>query len=63
MMPVSQIIMLYKLNIYSAICQLYPNKTGRKKRFKTTQKLLWETKKGRIQTDKGYSQKVFLLKI
>ena len=31
MMPVSQIIMLYTLNLYSAVCQLYLNKTGRKK--------------------------------
>lgn len=27
---VSQIIMLYMLNLYSASCQLYLNKTGRK---------------------------------
>ena len=27
----SQIIMLYTLNLYSALCQLYLNKTGRKK--------------------------------
>ena len=31
MMHVSQIIMLYTLNLYSAVCQLYLNKTGRKK--------------------------------
>ena len=31
MMYVSQIIMLYTLNVYSAVCQLYLNKTGRKK--------------------------------
>ena len=31
MMYVSQIIMLYTLNLYSAECQLYLNKTGRKK--------------------------------
>ena len=29
-MYVSQIIMLYTLNLYSAVCQLYLNKTGRK---------------------------------
>ena len=29
-MYVSQIIMLYTLNLYSAACQLYPDKTGRK---------------------------------
>ena len=31
MKTASQIIMLYALNIYSAVCQLYLNKTGRKK--------------------------------
>ena len=31
MMYASQIIMLYTLNLHSAICQLYLNKTGRKK--------------------------------
>ena len=31
MMYVSQIIMLYTLNLYSAVCQLYLSKTGRKK--------------------------------
>ena len=30
---VSQITMLYTLNLYSAICQLYLNKTGSKKGF------------------------------
>ena len=34
MMYVSQVIMLYTLNIYSAISQLYLNKTGRKKEMK-----------------------------
>ena len=28
MMYVSQIIMLYTLNLYNAICQLYLNETG-----------------------------------
>ena len=32
MMYVSQIIMLYTLNLYSVVFQLYLNKTGRKKR-------------------------------
>ena len=32
MMYLSQIIMPYTLNLYSAVCQLYLNKTGRKKR-------------------------------
>ena len=31
-MYVSQIIILYILSLYSAICQLYLNKTGKKKR-------------------------------
>ena len=31
MMYVSQSIMLCTLNLYSAVCQLYLNKTGRKK--------------------------------
>lgn len=31
MMYVNKIIMLYTLNLYSAICQLYINKTGRKR--------------------------------
>ena len=31
MMYVSHIIMLYTLNLHSAACQLYVNKTGRKK--------------------------------
>ena len=30
MIYVSQIIMLYMLNMYSVVCQLYLNKTGRK---------------------------------
>jgi len=31
MMYVNQIIMLYTLNLYSVVCQLYLNKTERKK--------------------------------
>ena len=31
MMYLSKIIMLFTLNLYSAICQLYLNKTGREK--------------------------------
>ena len=31
MMYASQTIMLYTWNLYSAVCQLYFNKTGRKK--------------------------------
>ena len=31
MMYISQIIMLYTLNLYRAVCQLYLNKKGRKK--------------------------------
>ena len=30
MMYISQITMLYALNLYSAVCQLYLNKTGKK---------------------------------
>ena len=36
MMYVSQIIMLHTLNLYSAVCQLYLNKTGRKEKKKKT---------------------------
>ena len=32
MLCVSQIIMLYNLNVYSAVCQLYLNETGKKKK-------------------------------
>lgn len=32
MLYVSEIIMLYSLNFYSAVCHLYPNKTRRKKK-------------------------------
>ena len=32
MMYVSQIIMPYSLNLYSAMCRVYLSKTGRKKR-------------------------------
>ena len=32
MMHVSKIIILYSLNLYSAVCQLYFNTTGRKKK-------------------------------
>lgn len=35
MIHVSQIMLLYTLNLYSAVNQLYFNKTGRKKRKKT----------------------------
>ena len=31
LMYVIQIIMLYTLNLHSAVCELYLNKTGRKK--------------------------------
>ena len=34
MMRVSQIIMLCLLNLYSAVCQLYLDKTGRRKKEK-----------------------------
>ena len=32
MMYVSQFIMVYLLNLYSAICQIFLNNTGRKKK-------------------------------
>ena len=32
MVHVSQIMMLSTLDLYSAVCQLYLNKTGRKKK-------------------------------
>ena len=35
MIYVSQIIMLYPLNLYIAVCQLYLNKTGRGKKKKS----------------------------
>ena len=31
-MYVSQIVMLYTLNLYKTICQLYLSKTGKKKK-------------------------------
>ena len=34
MMYVSQVIMLYTWNLHSALCQLYLNKAGRKKKKK-----------------------------
>ena len=37
MMYVSQIIMLYTLNLYSAVCQLYLNKAGRREKKKKNQ--------------------------
>ena len=38
MMYVSQIIMLYTLNLFSAICRPYLNKTGRKQKQKKKNK-------------------------
>ena len=35
MMYVIQIIMLYTLNLYSAVCKLYLHKAGREKKKKT----------------------------
>ena len=43
MMYVSQIIMLYTLNLYSAVCQLYLNKTGRREKRK---RISWDIKDG-----------------
>ena len=42
-MHVSQIIMLYTLNLYSAMYQLYLNKTGRKKQRNHAPVMLPET--------------------
>ena len=38
---VSHIIMLYTLNLYSAVCQLYLCKTGRKKQAGTSLVVQW----------------------
>ena len=64
-MYVSQIIMLYTLNLYSTVCQLYLNKARRKQRIidKETNKKqgyilhCWEKKK-RKQNEKYKSQQV-----
>ena len=45
MMYVNQITMLYTLNLYSAVCQLYLNKTGQKNKNNVKNKK--EGKKGR----------------
>ena len=37
-MYVREIITLYTLNLYSAVCQLYVNKTGRKNKNKQIHK-------------------------
>ena len=44
MRHVSQTIMLYTLNLTSAICQLYLNKTGRKEMRKTLLRELLKTR-------------------
>ena len=41
MMYVSQIIILYPLNLYSVVCQLYLNKTGRKTLNTPLQLMKW----------------------
>ena len=47
-MYVSQIIMLYTLNVYRAVCQLYLNKTERKERKRERE----ERKEGRKERKK-----------
>ena len=48
-MHVSQIIMLYTLNLYSAMYQLYLNKTGRKKTKKScTRDAAWNPIKCKV---------------
>ena len=42
MMYVSQIVILYTLNLHSAVCQLYLNKTGRKKKKE------WQIREGPV---------------
>ena len=34
MIYITQVIMLYTLNLYSAVCKLYLDKAGRKKKLK-----------------------------
>ena len=47
MMYISQVIMLYTLNLYSAVCQLFLNKTGRgeivklKNKWRLALKISW----------------------
>ena len=40
-MYVNQILMLYILNLYHVVCQLYFNKTGRKKIYGIFKRILW----------------------
>ena len=42
MIHVSQVIMLYILNIYSGICQLYLNKTRKRKKKDPGKGVAWE---------------------
>ena len=44
-MYVSQIIMLYTLNLYSAVCQLCLNKIGRKSKTKKSKTINKESNK------------------
>ena len=41
MLYVSQIIILYTLNLYNAICQFYLNKTGRKNKIYFKKRILF----------------------
>ena len=46
----SKIIMLYTLNLYSAVCQLYLNKTERKKAIFAHYRALEHTVNNKIKT-------------
>ena len=55
-MYVNQIIMLYTLNLYSAVCQLYLNKTEKKK---VTVLLMVINKYGKIIIFSSLSYKIY----
>lgn len=55
MMCVSQIILLYTLNLDSAVCQLYLTKTGRKKFLKAFDYI-------NVQSLKAFSSTYYLFK-
>ena len=49
MMDVSQIITLHTVNIYSVVCQVYPNETGRGKALCPEENLLAQVYSGCMQ--------------
>ena len=53
MMYVSQVIMLYTLNLYSAVCQLYLNKTGGEKCVQFTIKNIYIIKLVKLIRKRG----------